>query len=286
MDFTITDIDIYTLTKDNILNLARDYKVKIPSDPQSITVSELRQKLSIVKNIYKRAKRDQTFHDILELFLLDYDISDTNARNYPELLEFRDVLENIYDTVYESYVPPITPHPVSNIASNFPEYENTQPEKLLNQRKVLSTANESAFEPNENTTRYPPLILQQQVSDTVSNTLGYENTLNFSHINLNNTPATSSNGEVNSALNLNQHTLVSQNIHTMTSTNTENIPLVKPTIFHGQQHENGVEFLKKFELAARCNRWADRTKLDLFGTYISGIAYKWYSDFMDLNSHY
>jgi len=247
MDFSITDIDIYTLNKDNALRLARDYKLKIPSDPQSITVSELRQKLSLSKEIYKKAKRDVVFQEILSNVLQGNTLSDQDAKDYPQLLEFQTLIENTYETVYEEYEPPVVTQ-TSNTASNIPNYENSQidlHEKLLSNRKHFNLNDKQTS--NEDPTKETDVKTNIELS-------------NFRGL-----PSSTKPNQVN-----------------MSNSNIENIPLIKPSVFSGQQHENVSEFLKKYELAARCNRWSDRTKLDLFGTYTSGIAYKWYSDFMDL----
>lgn len=97
IDFEITELDIYRAQKPELLLLAARYNLKVPSHPSLVTVPELRKALAITKDIFKRAQIDNEFLKVLGELFINNDLSDENAEKYPQLIEYKDLLQDVYD---------------------------------------------------------------------------------------------------------------------------------------------------------------------------------------------
>lgn len=65
-NFEISQIDIYdTVKEEQLLQLARKYKLKLPPHESLITVLTLRRALALTKSIFKRAQIDKEFSQAL-----------------------------------------------------------------------------------------------------------------------------------------------------------------------------------------------------------------------------
>lgn len=247
MDFSITKVHINSLNKEQALNLARDYQIQITPDQ---TLSDLRPKLSTVREVYKNAEKDEAFCEILKQFLDGEELPESVFQEYPQLSGLSKVLENSYETIVtQSYS--TNSDSIATTTIHQPVYQNFETNKFGDN----STGNN--FTENK----------QSQVLKT------FPITTASATITVNSVLVTPPKNTV--------HNPQLDIFRNMAEVPKEKLPLVKPTSFSGQSHESVQEFLRKYELSARCNRWSDRTKLDLFCTYTSGVAYKWVTDFMD-----
>lgn len=266
MDLSIIDIDIYNLNKDQAVRVARDYNVKLPSDLSSQTLPDLRQKLALIRDIFIKAQRDPDFKRVLTTLLNDNILSDVDGKEYPQLLRYSEILESVYDTVDNSQQANTLNTDSQGLGSD------------VNKLSLLAKDNPCTLHEYDNKAiiEHEHLLTlknQQTVADLTQNA-NPERNYYIPTVNETSEP------RVNIGISKINNTLIDNMAN---NTSNENIPLIKPTVFSGHAHENAQEFLKKYEISARCNRWSERTKLDLFGTYTSGTAYKWWSNFTDLN---
>jgi len=57
----------------------------------------------------------------------------------------------------------------------------------------------------------------------------------------------------------------------------EILPLIKAGTFSGLASEDVHEFIHKYKTASVCNRWSEKTKIELFPTHLTSTPYKWYN---------
>lgn len=94
LNFEITQIDIYETAKEQLLPLARKYKLKLPPHESLITVVTLRRALALTKAIFKRAQIDRKFLQVLGELFINNELSELHATEYPQLTEYKNLLEN------------------------------------------------------------------------------------------------------------------------------------------------------------------------------------------------
>lgn len=129
LNFEITQIDIYETVKEQLLPLARKYKLKLPPHESLITVVTLRRALALTKAIFKRAQIDRKFLQVLGELFINNELSELHATEYPQLTEYKNLLENFYDN----------PEDISFVGDST-DYspDNTQDSDDLNKSEVAS----------------------------------------------------------------------------------------------------------------------------------------------------
>lgn len=245
LDFEIVDINISLLEREDIIKLANKYKVKVPNDPKFPT-RDLRKLLANIKSIFVQAQKDADLRLYLEDLFFNDVCSEEVKSIYPQLKEYCSCMEPIYEDV-----------PTDNDTFLSPELKiNDQGDLNIYQNKDI--------------------ILHESV----------HNITNLQHNSLDNKDkGVGSDLKTNvfqTTENKNQQQNVSLQPVVMAQA-VEQIPMIKPNIFSGETHENPLEFLEKFLICKQIHHWSDLTCVNLFGTYLTNYAYKWYSTFIHKN---
>lgn len=253
LNFEIVGLDFYNQSKIENLKLAAEYRLKLPTDPSKITLTKLRQLLAIVKKIYKDATYDEKLVDALkQLFFFD-NLSKEDADRYPDLIEYKTLIEPYYDTAENTELKSTLDQGTFNLPSGS-KAEETH-EKLLTVRKQFNQ-------------------LKIQIEQLDSGNVNNEDSSSILPINI-----------VNEQLNLVQKQLktLENNLTVNMAEANEQIPLIKPISFSGGSLECVNEFLKRFEIAARCNKWTPATKVSLLPCYTTSYASKWIFSYLEDN---
>lgn len=105
LDYQITNIDIYKdLNKEQAINLAAQYNIKISSNYEDETLANLRQKLSITKHIFQKAQRQPNLQSPLANLFHHRELTEQDKLKHPELIEYSLIIESLYDNV-ETHTP-------------------------------------------------------------------------------------------------------------------------------------------------------------------------------------
>lgn len=248
----IVELDVYRLSKIDAYELAKQFRLRIPSDPNQITTQKLRQLLAFTKELCKTSQNNLELQAALAEILIEGTLSPENQVKFPKLIEFQNLLEPFYDTPENVC---INRNFSASTSSQSHIYENLQSpqEKLLTERKVfVENSGHSSVE-----------------SD-------YENPINLDKTNL----------ELNNRapkLNIPSVQVETNNREMAQAPAPEQIPLIKPINFSGSSYEDVGEFLTRFEIASKCNKWSESTKISLLPCYLTSYASKWFTDYSQEN---
>lgn len=254
MDFSLIKRDICKISKTELFNLASLYRVKVPLDVDDITQGQLRKDLALVKKILKAADEDPELKLVLEKLFNKDELSDQDKEKYPLLAEYQAILDHFYET------PSLEGATASSV--NINSYDNDpiiNHEKLLSQRKEFKPHNPLLSDdvPLEDKNTCP-----FSFSPTSAGSLGLTNIFS---------PSKQSQPLPLPPLEHKPETLPEK------QPTMENIPLVKAGTFGALGSENAEEFLTRYNVASKCNRWSDDTKINLFQTHLTSTPYKWFS---------
>lgn len=287
LDFRIISIDFYQLTKEACIELARSYSLKLPSNPSDIRSRELRPKLALLKDIYKLAHRDSEFAAVLEHLRNSRTLPSENLEKYPQLNDCQDLFENVYDEVARE-TPSLHDTASSNLHGDTSIFSSNRlpvnsSQTIVNNNIAFDSGYllHNTFLPSTTQPRLRTPILnslfereleQDNLLSSGRSYLPSGNSHSFNGIGLRLAPQT--HHPIPSEQNRNESTAMAE---------AEIIPPVKPTSYSGLSHENVTDFITKFNLVAKINRWRDETKINLLLTYVSGYASKWLSSYMKDN---
>lgn len=245
----IIETDIYRLSKIEAYELAKQFRLKVPPNPSQITVNELRHLLAQIKELCKEAQDDQELQVALAEILVDNTLSPANQIKFPKLVQFQSLLEPFYDCPENVYVNKSSSS-TSNLYQNI-ENQQTQ-DKLLTDRKLFSSnSDHSSLDSNYE----DPKELKSKSEFQLKPPVFKENSSSVS---------------------------IQQDRINMAQ-NVEQIPLIKPINFAGNSFEDVGEFLARFDIASKCNKWSDPTKIALLPCYLTSYASKWFSDYNQEN---
>lgn len=262
LNFEIINIDIYELNKTQTLGLAEQYKIKLPSIPETETQANLRKKLSLTKEVFKTAFKHPGFATALKDLFFNNILEDKDKDNYRLLVSFQQILEPVYETV--------------NFENNSPQdVEYLIPRQLLEKTPIVtpSSSNEDKTTLEEHKYDSPFDLTSNQSNESSL----YENELISQHENLLKIQSTLALNQENSEAQILSKPNVVNTQKIMTEEPKEKLPLIKAGTFSGLPSEDVHEFLHKFKTASVCNHWTEKTKIELFPTHLTSTPYKWFS---------
>lgn len=100
LNYKIIGIDIYKdLNKQQAINLANEYNIKLLTYNDDETLTSIRHKLSITKHIFQKALKQPNLGQALTDLFYNRELHDKDKQKYPELEDYASIIEPLYDPV-------------------------------------------------------------------------------------------------------------------------------------------------------------------------------------------